>query len=77
MRIYDFGGEYAFAVVNPPYIDAWGEHKVVGTLFSLTDGRVKTGAMLYCNIPCETEMALVAGAAKASCGLVLTGFLEV
>lgn len=77
MRLYDFGGEYVFAVVQPPYVDAWGQHKIVGALFSLFDGRVQVGAMLTCNIPHETEMALVAQAAKGSCGLVLTGFMEI
>lgn len=77
MRLYDFG-DYIFAVTEPPYVDAWGQHKVVGTLFDVIDGTVQVGALLSCNVVAHRqEHDLVRVAAKAAVGLDLLDYMEI
>jgi hypothetical protein len=43
------------------YVDAWGQHKVSGTLFDLESGVVQRDAIAWCNLPAP-EAEIVAGA---------------
>jgi hypothetical protein len=40
------------------YVDAWGYHKVSGTLFDLESGKIQRNAIAWCNLP-EPEAKIV------------------